>query len=206
MLLRRLRNGIKMTEEQGLDLWFPTSVYWARNILSKEENEKLKQVSLDIKEKHASTTKDWKCNVISTFGTFNPWSDETFSLLLERMSNHVHRFAQLHNSFEKYYTNVAWLNFNDKEHYQEFHTHNSYIVSAIYYITAPEGSAPTTFKTIHDDMLPMKNITKCNELSTRYIHYQAEEGKLLLFRSNIPHLVPQGTNNDIRITLSANFR
>lgn len=196
-----------MSEEQyGLDLWFPTSVYWAKDILSKNENEDLKNASFDIKEKHASNIQNWNCNILSTYGTFNVWQDERFSVILERMTEHVHRFAHLHNSFDKYETNEAWLNFSSKDHYQEFHVHSGSVISAIYYISAPEGSAKTTFKTIHDDMTPMKNIIEYNDLTYPITHYTAEEGKILIFKSNIPHLVSQGTNKDTRITLAANFQ
>ena len=198
-----------MTQENnnGIDLWFPTAIYYAREIISEKENDKIIEEVKKLQKQIESGGESWNCNVYTTFEKYNLHKNKTFEPLFSAIDKHVKIYAEAHGSDGTYECGNAWFNVNKSDSFQEYHTHNNSIISAIYYIQAPEGSGSTVFKDPKPtDMLPLKNImTDRNDLTYEATNYSAETGKLLLFRSFVPHLVQQGTNTIDRITLSANY-
>jgi hypothetical protein len=56
--------------------------------------------------------------------------------------------------------------------------------------------------------MPIKNTIneKDNALTLQTCEYQAIKNRLIIFRSNLQHMVQQGTNQSDRISLSFNFQ
>jgi uncharacterized protein (TIGR02466 family) len=98
------------------------------------------------------------------------------------------------------------MNISKAGDYQEFHTHNANVFSAVYYVSAPEGSGRILFEDPKEpDMFPLKSIQKKNQLSYTRINYTPTPGLLLIFRSYLRHCVEPGTNTEPRISIALNF-
>lgn len=189
-----------------VEMWFPVTVYTEENLLSKEENTALKIHCLSVHDSTPSGGSEWLGETYNTHGTYNLTNDEIFQPLLQKISYHVHQYAKMHNCQETYVSNYAWMNISKESNWQEFHTHNGNIFSAVYYVAAPEGSGRIIFEDPKEpDMCPLKTKTNRNQLSyTRFAH-TPREGSLVIFRSYLRHCVEPGTNKDPRISIALNF-
>jgi uncharacterized protein (TIGR02466 family) len=192
----------------NIDLWFPTPIYYADDILDENEINALINRSYDIKNNVKNGKEAWRCDVYTTFQTYDVTKDNEFSNLISKISLHVNEFAKSFGSNYKYKCDEGWINIYDNNQYQEFHYHPGYTFSAVYYLSAPEGSGKLIFNSpLHPDMMPIKNITdeKNNHMALEACEYKAIKNRLIIFRSNVQHMVQRGTNQSDRISLSFNF-
>jgi uncharacterized protein (TIGR02466 family) len=187
-----------------IQTFFPTSVYIENKILSDEQRIKLQEKTLKYSENVVSGGKEWKSNVKNNHGYSN-LNDDDFKRLEDNITQHVNNFAMSLMSDFKYTCNSSWYNIYDKNSYQEYHVHTNSIFSAVYFLSYPDGSSPLVFSSEILDMFPMKNILEYNFFNSGIFEYHAEENSLVIFRSNIRHMVPKGENKIPRITLSYNF-
>ena len=191
---------------QKVEMWFPVAIYSAEDIISPEQNELLRQHCLNVQAKTPSGGVEWIGGTYNTHQTHDLHSDPQFQPVLDAVSFHVHQFAKMHGSDANYTTNYAWMNIANAGAWQEFHTHNANIFSAVYYVSAPEGSGRIIFEDPKEpDMFPIKNIQGKNQLSYSRIHYTPKTGMLLIFRAYLRHLVEPGTNTEPRISIALNF-
>lgn len=191
---------------QKVEMWFPVAIYSADDIISQEQNDTLRNHCTAIQASAPSGGTEWLGGTYNTHQTYDLCNDVEFKPVLDSVSEHVHRFARMHNCNGSYKTNYAWMNISKAGDWQEFHTHNANIFSAVYYVSAPEGSGRILFEDPKEpDMFPLKSIQGKNQLSYSRIHYKPETGKLLIFRSYLRHLVESGTNTEPRISIALNF-
>jgi uncharacterized protein (TIGR02466 family) len=85
------------------------------------------------------------------------------------------------------------------------HSNNHF--SAVYYIKTPENCGNIVFKKDSlDEMFPLP-IDEYNEVasySTRFI--TPKSGVLIIFKSNIQHMVEKNKSNNDRVSIAMNFR
>jgi len=192
--------------QMRVEMWFPVAIYLEDNLIPVEDNEKIKKHCLTIRDKTPSGGEDWMGGTYNTHGTHDLRKDPEIMPLLDLITRHVNDFAKMHNCNANYKNGSAWLNISDKSNWQEFHTHNNAIFSAVYYIGAPEGSGKIIFEDPKEpDMFPLKNIKGKNTLSYTRISYPATEGTLVIFRSYLRHMVEPGVNTVPRISIAMNF-
>lgn len=189
-----------------VELWFPVAIYTEDNLISQEQNNLLKQHCLTIKENTPSGGSEWMGGTYNTHGTHDLSKDAIFQPVLDLVSYHVHQFAQMHNCTSRYENNYSWMNISNGPAWQEFHSHNGNVFSAVYYVSAPEGSGRIVFEDPKEpDMCPLKTKDNRNQLSYSRVGYQPKERTLVIFRSYLRHLVEPGTNVDPRISIAMNF-
>jgi uncharacterized protein (TIGR02466 family) len=190
----------------GIELWFPVAIYQENNLFSHSKNEEWAQIALDIQKNTKSGGDSWDGDTYTTMNTYNLLNDNNFSDLINSVSSHVHKFAKAHNSEGHYNCNEGWINVNKNNTFQEFHFHPNNSISAIYYISAPEGSGSLVFEDPKQpDMMPLKNIKERNALSQMVSEFKPQTGKLIIFRSYMRHLVSTGNNIEPRISVAFNF-
>lgn len=190
----------------NIEIWFPVAIYRADNLFSPEQNKIWKEYVLDMKTKVKSGGQDWYGGTYTTHNTIDLGNDEILKPLIQEINKHVDYFAAAHNSKSTYKPGHSWINVSLAGNYQEFHTHDGSVFSAVYYISSPEGSGRIIFvDPKQPDMLPLRNISDRNELSYMKASYPAKEGSLIIFRSYLSHMVEPGTNTEERISLSINF-
>lgn len=195
-----------LVQMQKVEMWFPVPIYSAENIITAEQNDKLRAHCLKVQSNTPTGGTEWIGGTYNTHQTHDLHNDVEFQPLLDSVAFHVQQFAKMHGSEADYTNNYSWLNISKAGDWQEFHTHNANIFSAVYYVNAPEGSGRILFEDPKEpDMFPVKNIREKNQLSYTRIHYTPKSGLLLIFRSYLRHLVEPGTNADPRISIALNF-
>jgi uncharacterized protein (TIGR02466 family) len=197
---------IKENMSFQIHTWFPTAIYVAEDIVEHSYNEDLKNFSEEIFGRSESGAHTWNCNTKNTMGSHNVIEDPRFDTLTNSINKHLKTFLEYHNSNHDYGCNDGWLNINYKNSYQEYHCHANSTFSAVYYIATPPGSGRIIFQNpTEPDMLPVKGIVEENDLTFKQSFYSPQERTLLIFRSNIRHMVEIGTNDEPRITAAFNF-
>ncbi len=189
-----------------IDLWFPVAIYKVHNLFDLDTNMAWTNKILELEKTTEKGGKEWLGNTITTHDTFDLQDDKDFVELLDVITNHVHIFAKEHQSFDSYLCNHSWFNINYADTFQEFHTHDGSIFSAVYYVHAPINCGKLIFEDPKlPDMLPIKNIKEKNDLTFGRCGYMPSAGSLYIFRSYLRHCVEPGKNTDPRISISLNF-
>lgn len=189
-----------------IDLWFPIPIYIEENILDNNENKKLCDKILELKNQTEPGGRNWLCDTYNTLGSVDIINNECFSLLLDKTTHHVNNFAKQFNSTETYECKEFWGNVYGYKDYQEYHIHSHSTFSAVYFAKCPEGSGDLIFENPFSvDMYEMKNISENNQFTYKNCSYSAVENRLIIFRSHLKHMVRQGFNKDYRISFAFNF-
>lgn len=190
----------------NIELWFPTAIYIQENLFDEKTNKKWQSEILEWPKTIPSGGADWEGETYTTHETYDLTESPSFVPLIEKITDHVHEFARAHNSMYNYRVQHSWANIAQPGNFQEYHTHDGSIFSAVYYIAVPEGSGNIVFEDPRmPDMLPMPNITERNNLSYIKTGYKPKVGDLLIFRSYIRHCVQTGKNEVPRISAALNF-
>jgi len=189
-----------------IETWFPTAIYIQKKLFPKSVNEKWSNRILEIQKEVPSGGIDWEGKTYTTHTTFDLKEDNIFDELISQVTDHVKEFAAAHNSTALYSCQHAWANVSIEGNYQEYHTHDGSVFSAVYYPKVPEGSGALLFEDPRlPDMLPIASIPERNNLSYHKVGYEAEEGMLVIFRSYLRHAVRAGSNKEPRISFALNF-
>lgn len=179
----------------------PIQVY--DNIISQDYNDELILKCYGLRTQLANGSDPWLCDIYTSFQSTNLWEFPEFELLLQVMNQKVQEFGEQLNGMEIETKCVdAFFNISGKGQYQEQHIHPMSHISAIYYLKAPEGSAPTVFKKPYTNMMYYPNPLFPKESES----YDPVERRLVLFPSYLPHLVDQQKINQDRITIAANYQ
>ena len=151
--------------------------------------------------------KDWITkNVFNTFYTYNICNDGKFTVLNNWINKEVNTFVK-----ETGFSGVdgskteGWFNLYNKNDYQEWHNHNFYLVSAIYYLKAGKDSAKTYFKNPSPENPNTPVFDANNPYTWRTYFVEPKENNLVIFKSDLDHCVESHPNNSARITLAYNF-
>ena len=188
-----------------IETLFPTLMY--REILSGYNNNLISNYCEEIKNKHPATHK-WRCNTYSSMNTgYEMLKDEYFISLITTVANRVGQFAQSYGMGDcDVHVEDSWINIAQQGAYQEYHLHESNHFSAVYYVKTPENCGDICFRSheANHDMFPL--ITKeYNENNFKTMTYKAIESTLLIFRSNLLHMVEMNNSTENRISISMNF-
>lgn len=189
-----------------IETWFPTAIYIQKNLFPKSMNDAWSNHILKIRETVPSGGEDWEGNTYTTHTKYDLKQDSIFNELIAQITDHVKEFTLAHNSSASYKCQHAWANVSEEGNFQEYHTHDGSIFSAVYYPKVPDGSGSILFEDPRlPDMLPISNIKERNNLSFHKIGYSVEEGMLIIFRSYLRHAVRAGSNKEPRISFALNF-
>lgn len=158
------------------------------------------------KEICASTengSKGWRCDVFTTCHTRNLGDEKSYNDLNQITCDKVEHYLNIHGVKDLLVPNWAWLNAYTAQQYQDWHKHPTNLVSTVYFLDAPEGSAPLV---MHQPYAPD---TIYSELTLDYFkqdhEIKAVSNRLVVFPSWLPHSVPQGSNEELRYTVATNF-
>lgn len=189
-----------------IESWFPTVVYIEKELFPKNLNDQWSERIFEVQKTTPSGGYDWQGKTYTTHIEYDLRNDEMFEALIDSITEHVREFAEAHGSQAYYKCQGAWANIATADNFQEYHTHDGSVFSAVYYPRVPEGSGHIVFEDPRmPDMLPIGNITERNGLSFQKVGYEAEEGMLIIFRSSLRHAVYAGTNKEPRISFAFNF-
>lgn len=164
--------------------------------------------SYELKDKIPNES-GWRCDTYSTFGTNDLINDETFSSLLQIITDRVGAFSSIYgNPVGKLVCKEAWINISQPGNFQEYHKHPLSHFSAVFYLKVPDNSGKLVFKSheAEDDMFPL--ILEAGPI--QFPSYKTNaivpgSKRLIIFRSNINHMVEKNLSDGDRISLAANF-
>jgi uncharacterized protein (TIGR02466 family) len=130
--------------------------------------------------------------------------------LIKLVTNHVLNFSQ---SFGIKTRDIEctgfWYNVASTGNYQEYHVHPENHFSVVYYVQTPKDCGRIVLASPNGssvfDMKPLP-ISEYNRNSFATCFYDPIESLLLVFRSNIPHMVETNKSNEDRISISMNFK
>jgi uncharacterized protein (TIGR02466 family) len=190
----------------SLHYWFPTVLYIKENVFSDAENEQIKNLFFNVIKNYEKGGKNWISDVYNTLGSYNLKNDKNFNFLIEKVNENVNLFAKELQSDYTYNCDDGWINLYNAGDYQEWHTHSNSIFSAVYFVTNPEKSGKLYFENPYEpDMLPLKNVKNYNEVNSLNCSYNFKPKTLVIFRSNVKHMVQKCNNETPRITAAFNI-
>lgn len=152
----------------------------------------------------------WRCNTFTSLNSsYDLKTDLTFTELINQAQSLVNQFAQecFGVSKEVVYCDDAWFNISYPGDYQEYHMHPDSHFSISYYLKTPEDCGnfivvPTSYFT-DSYPLPSDSINIGNAGS---YSIEPKENKIIIFRSNVNHMVEVNKSKEDRISVSMNFR
>ena len=181
----------------NLENFFPIQIGYVINPKHNVIKEKLLELVYQTKEQVASGGKGWISN--QTYNTsdnqFDICKDKRFDELNNWVRQQVEDYKRLIKLNLTIDDGTGWFNVYTKGDYQEPHQHIGSFISCVYFLNARQDGASIYFRPPYYD-------THTNQSS---IKHKAEEGKLLMFRSFIPHGVGKHDSDEDRITLAYNF-
>jgi uncharacterized protein (TIGR02466 family) len=186
--------------------WFPTAVYDVNlGDYFIENNQAYYERGLFYKQ-NVPKIVSWKCDTYTTLSSVDLRQDQVFHSLIQKCKEHVLNFSK---SFGVETRNItckdAWLNIASTGNYQEYHVHPSSHFSLVYYVRAPAFCGDLIFRSpVGDSMYPLP-IHEPTEPSCTTARYAPEEGRLLIFPSNLLHMVCKNESQEDRVSISMNF-
>lgn len=195
-----------MSLQATINSWFPTLVY--RNKLDRfeEMNTSFTKRAYEIQAEYPDSKSRWHCDTYNTQNIYNLVNDRMFNSLIETCKQEVQNFASEFGVTAPVKCAEAWLNIAKTNQYQEYHVHPGRHFSLVYYVKTPVGSGNIRFKAPGSDtdmfLLPIDSFTSA---SYSNCYYEPEEGTLLIFRSNLQHMVEANKTKSDRISIAMNF-
>ena len=139
-----------------------------------------------------------------------PLRHPTFGDLKRRLDRHAAAFArELDFDLDrKPRLDSLWVNVLEPGGVHTSHLHPHSILSGTIYVAVPEGSASLK---LEDPRLPMMmarpNLTEqADEMRRPFVYLTPAPGKIIMWESWLRHEVPANRSDDIRISISFNYR
>lgn len=151
---------------------------------------------------------DWFCDTYNSFNSYDLKQDNIFNPFIEKVCEEVVSFS---NEFEIYPKKIkctdAWFNISSKGQYQEFHYHQLSHFSVVYYLKVPKDSGRLIIRSSESllDMFPLPNPVQPNILNFKTFTFEPIESDLIIFKSNLHHMVEKNNSDHDRISISLNF-
>jgi uncharacterized protein (TIGR02466 family) len=155
-----------------------------------------------------SPDSNWQCSTFNTLNKYDMINDPLFKNLIAYITDQVSQFAvEFGCSPDSAVITDSWINVAEPGDYQEYHIHTGNHFSIVYYITAPKDSGNIVFRCFEadTDMFPLP-VKAMNYTSYKTFSFPPEAGQLLIFRSNLRHMVEKNMSSDPRISISMNFK
>tara|TARA_R110000751_G_scaffold252091_1_gene351712 strand:+ start:127 stop:720 length:594 start_codon:yes stop_codon:yes gene_type:complete len=192
-----------------LEQYAPKVIGFEDNSNHKKLEKKLINVCTKLKKEIKTGGNDWISK--ETYNTsnsdkFNIHTDKRFKPLFDWVLNSVVSYAENLNYETNFKCVDSWFNIYNKYDYQEYHSHSSTALSAVYFLKSnPEKSSRIFFR-VDREPIPIDPIIKSrNNISCSTVWYKPIPGRLLIFRSDLSHCVERSNEDDSRISLAFNF-
>jgi len=150
---------------------------------------------------------DWRCDTYSSLNSFDMISDPLFKTFNQKIITETLKFSKEYGvTNNNLQITDAWLNVAKPGAFQEYHIHTASHFSAVYYVKSKINSGNIVFRSFEadTDMFPLP-VNELTPASFKTISLPPEENKLLIFRSNLKHMVEKNNSDDYRISISINL-
>ncbi|HKQ45466.1 MAG TPA: TIGR02466 family protein [Rhizomicrobium sp.] len=172
------------------------------------DNDRIEKFCLESKQKDTG-------RVISNCGGWQsdnldlatPELAELFEEVRKRLDE-VHRSFEFNPSFRQVITE-AWININQKGHYNNSHDHPGSLFSAVYYVKGGADKGTLEFKTPiagHTYTISNEMVGGFNAFTGHAMVIPPVTGDLLIFPSWLLHRVNMSQSEEARISIAFNTR
>jgi len=190
-----------------IEHWWPTEIGFYDNPNHNKLN--LVDYCYKVKSKTKSGGQSWISN--DTYNTsnnkFHLHKDKKFKKLNDWVLDCVHDYindTKLRLNLRLNDTE-SWFNIYKEGDYQEVHHHHAFVISAVYFLKSNPKYSPLIFRPTFLDQLAVGR-TEGGHCNNCNVEYKAIPGRLVVFRSFLPHCVGKHKDSEERITLAYNFR
>lgn len=167
--------------------------------------DKLVKQCYSYKDKHKLKDTGFLSNSYnSNQNNLNLYNNKNFSKLFKWIDSCVNVYCDNLKINSKIKRKHSFFNIYHQHDYQEYHNHADVDISAIYYLSGNKQSAKTWFTDFNFDKQKY-NLREYNEDNSSSWFIPFEEGKLIIFRSDILHCVEKHNLKTDRISLAFNF-
>jgi uncharacterized protein (TIGR02466 family) len=189
-----------------VDLWFPVSILVTNLDPNDHDLGKMVAKAYEIYEKYPADN-DWRCDTYTSYSKYNMLEDKDFASLTSSLIPIVKEFSKYYGVKEKEVVcNNAWINLAEHGAYQEYHVHPHNHFSAVVYLQTAPNCGDIVFKNPMSvsDMFEL-DVEERNPSNFVTCAYTPENLKVLIFRSNILHMVEKNRSAMDRISVALNF-
>jgi uncharacterized protein (TIGR02466 family) len=198
-----------------IEQWFPTLIYSDTLEEFRDNNQHFAEKAYEIRTANGDqpgTT--WNCDTYNTLGKFNYKiaNDGQINRLVNLCKSKVLEFSKeygVSKNIEDIHCDDLWFNISSRGNYQEYHQHSDSHFSLVYYVKAEKNCGNILFRNIESfaDMcqLPIDS-NNYTAASYKTCFYTPKESMILIFRSNLLHMVEKNNSDSDRITIAMNFK
>lgn len=162
-----------------------------------------------VLKNNVSPNVDWCCDTFATMNTeYKLINDPLFAPLVSEVGQAVADFAAVYGLRDGAVLSCidGWINVALPGDYQEMHIHPGCHFSAVYYVDAPEECGNLVLRSHESltDMHPIPSL-EVTQAGAKTFFQTPKTGDLIVFRSNLPHMVATNKSNAPRISVTLNF-
>lgn len=188
--------------------WFPTLILCEKLSLPFDDkfNDAIYEISKQYKKTYKMNT-NWFCDTFNTMG-LGLEKEKIFQDLIEETKKHASLLAEEYKINKRYKLSLSelWINVAAPGEYQEFHTHPRSHFSAVYYVKTPKNCGNIIFKPISSWVNQYEvKIFEESPTSSSICHYVPEPSMLLIFKSELTHMVTKNKSDEDRVSIAMNF-
>lgn len=203
------------SENRSIDLWFPTAIYKELCTDFYDRNKHFEDRAIEIfKETQGKIKTDWRCDTFNTLGIYDCFADkdQTVLDLIEKAKSSVLDFSKkfgVRKDIEELELKDFWFNIASPESYQEYHQHAFSHFSVVYYVKVPKNSGNIVFQSVDtiSDMYPLPvDKDYMTDFSYKTCSYEPQNSMMLIFKSNILHMVEKNKSDENRFSIAMNFK
>lgn len=152
---------------------------------------------------------DWHCETFATMNSeYKLVEDPLFAPLVLEVGQAVADFAAAYGVRDGAVLRCidGWINVAQPGDHQEMHIHPGSHFSAVYYVDAPENCGNLVLRS-HESLTDMHPIPSADvtQAGSKTYFQTPKTGDLVIFRSNLPHMVATNKSNAPRISVALNF-
>ena len=131
-----------------------------------------------------------------------PEMQELNGYFMNAVKEVMHNLSTKHQDVE---ITGCWANIHPSDAMHQAHSHPNNFLSAVYYVTAPEGGRQIMFFDPRiQAFIVAPAVEETNVHNAEHLYFAVEEGMLLIFPSWLVHSVPASPSNERRISISFN--
>ena len=186
--------------------WWPTQIGFYDNIDHNKIEKDLSNHCLNFKNKHKKGGTNWlsQDTYNTSDGVFDVTRSGKFKTLNKFVYDSVEKYIDETGMIYKIKKKDGWFNVYNKDDFQELHDHTPFVISAVYFLKSKKTSSKIYFQSNFKDQLNI-NYKTPRVMTQSSIFYEPLPGRLLVFRSYLPHFVEKNKLEEKRITIAYNF-
>lgn len=202
-----------------VESWFPTLIFVTQVTDETNNNKLLAERAYQLQsEEQGNVTTEWNCDTFNTLQIDHDryYKGDHIDSVIDNFKDFVaplvHGYAKMFDADLENYNIVCndfWFNIAEPGAFQEYHQHPNNHFSVVYYVKAEENSGDIIFKSFESICdtftIPAKDAKYTKPASKKTCSYQPIPGRLLIFRSNLLHMVAKNMSNEDRISIAMNY-